>query len=325
MKTVFLSWENYNRRSDLIAQQLNAKMINIHYGQRGNLLQAPLRYLIQAQRSWQALRSEQPYVVFVQNPPIFVVALVYAYARRFGTRFAIDSHTSTFTAPKWRWSLGLHRVFSAAAVTTIVTNRHLQDLVAGWGCPAMVLGFTPGHYPQGEPFPFDGQFHAVVPSSFEWDEPLDVLFSAATQLPDITFYVTGDYRRAPAHLLAQKPSNCHLTGYLPYEQYIGLLRGADVIVDLVTRDHTLLLGAFEAVSLGVPLIISDWPVLREYFARGAIHTPNTVEGIRAAVREAQANLAQLKRDVLLLRDELDREWEIKSTELKQLLEQTGMG
>lgn len=73
-------------------------------------------------------------------------------------------------------------------------------------------------------------------------------------------------------------NNCRLTGYLPYDRYVGLLRGVDVILDLTSQDHTLLMGAFEAVSLGTPLIVSDWPILRDYFSLGTVHVPNTVEG-----------------------------------------------
>ena len=67
--------------------------------------------------------------------------------------------------------------------------------------------------------------------------------------------------------MSVKPDNCHLTGYIPYEQYVGLMRQVDTVIDLTDRDHTLLLGAFEAVSLGTPLIISDWPILREYIRK----------------------------------------------------------
>jgi len=46
----------------------------------------------------------------------------------------------------------------------------------------------------------------------------------------------------------------------------------------------LLSGAFEAVSLGTPLIISDWPILRNYFSLGMVHIPNSVGGVCEGVR-----------------------------------------
>lgn len=319
MKSAFIVWDNYSQRSDLLAQRLGATMHNIYYGQRGKLLQAPMRYVVQGLQTWRVLRRERPDVVFVQNPPIFLALVAFLYAQRYSARYVIDSHTGAFISPKWRWSLGLHRMLSRGAVTTIVTNNHLKEVVNRWGCGAFVLGFTPGDYPTGERFPFNGQFNAVVVSSFEWDEPLDVVYEAAAHLPEVSFYVTGDYTRSAPSLLAKKPDNCRLTGYIPYGQYVGLLRGADVVIDLTTRDHTLLLGAFEAVSLGTPLITSDWPVLRDYFPIGTVHIPNTVEGVCEGVRRVQREHATLRRDILLLRERLNAEWVHKFTELQHLL------
>jgi hypothetical protein len=319
MKATFISWEHYNRRSDLLAQHLGASLHNIVVGQRGRFLQAPARYVAEGIRTWRVLRAEQPDVILVQNPPIFAAVTATIYARRYGARVVIDSHTSQFVAPRWRWSVGLHRILSRWAAVTIVHNRHQEEIVRGWGVPTLTIGFVPGAYPAGTPFPFGVGFNVAVVSSFEWDEPLDVVFEAAGRLPHVHFYVTGDARRATPALLSLKPANCTLTGYLPYDQYVGLLRGAGAVLDLVTADHTLLLGAFEAVSLETPLIISDWPILRDYFPIGALHTPNTVEGVVAAVGRAQVEQGRLRAEVGRLRRELDDAWALQRVELERLL------
>jgi glycosyltransferase involved in cell wall biosynthesis len=145
------------------------------------------------------------------------------------------------------------------------------------------------------------------------------LFGAAECLSDVDFYITGKPKSTIDSLLKKIPKNCHLTGYLPYDKYISLLRGADLVIDLTNRDHTLLLGGFEAVSLGKPLIVSAWPVLREYFVSGTVFVPNTVEGISQGVRQAQDNLAALKVDMLCLRDQLTMEWEEQYKRLTRLL------
>jgi glycosyltransferase involved in cell wall biosynthesis len=322
MKQVFVSWEKYNRRSALFADNIGAEMHHIAVGQRGNVLQAPFRYLVQGLRTWKMLRRDKPDVIFCQNPPIFLVLVAYLYARRYGAQYVIDSHSSTFLAPKWRWALPLHRPLSRAAVTTIVTNQHLKELVSKWGCHAMTVGFIPGEFPDTDLFPFDHPNNVVVVSSFEWDEPLDVVFQAAAELPNVHFYVTGNNERAAPELLALKPDNCTLTGYLPDADYVALLRSADLVVDLVSQDHTLLLGAFEAVSLGTPLMVSDWPVLREYFDIGTVHVPNTVAGVRDGVKRALKQHSTLQEQVLVLRDRLEADWETKRGEIAALLDQT---
>jgi hypothetical protein len=107
---------------------------------------------------------------------------------------------------------------------------------------------------------------------------------------------------------------------LPYEQFLALLRGVDAIIVLTTRDHTLLSGAWEAVSLGIPLIVSDWPILRDQFFMGTIHIPNTVAGLCDGVRRVKLEKQALKRDILSLREKLLDEWTQKFTKLQNLLE-----
>ncbi len=302
-----------------MARHLGATAYFIAYGRRSSLWQTPLRYVVQALLTWRLLCREHPDVVFVQNPPIFAVAVAYLYARRRGIRYVVDSHTAAFLSPKWRWSLPLHRLLSRTAVTTIVTNTYLEAIVRSWGCRASIVAFAPDSFPSGQPFPVAGQFNVAVVSTGAEDEPLDVVFAAAGRLPSVRFYVTGDAGRIANGLLAKRPANCLMLGYVPYEDYISLLRSVDVVVDLTKRDHTLLMGAFEAISLGTPLVVSDWPVLRAYFRRGTVHVANTVESLCEGIERARRELATLRAEVLLLREELGADWRRRFAALRQLL------
>lgn len=319
MKITYIAWIGYHRRADLLAQHLGATVHHICFGRQGHLLEAPLRYLVQAKETWRTLCQERPNVIFVQNPPIFCAMVAARYARQNAARYVIDSHSGAFMGWKWRWSLPLHRRLSQNALVTIVHNRSQAAIVDGWGCRSSVIGFTPGTYPDGIPPALNGGFNIALVASFLGDEPIGLVFEAARQLPDVNFYVTGDSSRMPAGLLPKKPGNCFLTGYLPYDQYIGLLRAVDAIMVLTTRDHTLLMGGFEAVSLRTPLITSDWPILREYFNRGTVHVPNTVSGICEGARRAQADLADLQQGVLQLGARLEAEWQQKLSELQEVV------
>ena len=318
-KRVFIVWARYHRRSELLAQHFGATIHYVYYGKVGKLWQAPVRYLIEAWQTWRILRRERPDIIFVQNPPIFAVVVVFLYARCHGARYVIDSHTGAFLGPKWGWSVGLHRRLSRGALTTIVHNTDIEKVVSSWGCRSLVIAFVPGEYPIALPAALDGKFNVAVVGSFGADEPVDIVFEAASRLREVGFYLTGDFNRLAPSLLAKAPDNCHLTGYLRYEQYVGLLREVDAIMVLTTRDSTLLMGGFEAVSLGIPLIISDWPVLRDYFYLGAVHIPNTALGVYEGVRRVQSELADLRPGVLELRTQLEAEWEQKFAELQNLL------
>jgi glycosyltransferase involved in cell wall biosynthesis len=318
-RATFIVWARYHRRSELLARHFRATIHYVHHGRSGKLFQSPVRYAVQAWRTWGLLRLERPDVIFVQNPPIFAVLVVSVYARCHGAGYVIDSHTGAFLARKWRWSIGLHRMLSRGALTTIVHNESQEKVVRRWGHPNCLVAFTPGDYPSGEPFPLSNELNIAVVCGFDPDEPLDILFEAASRLPGVRFYLTGDAKRMDPRLLRRKPGNIRLTGYLSYERYIGLLRGVSAIMDLVNNEHTLLMGGFEAVSLGVPLIVSDWPLLRSYFSRGTVYVPNTVEGICEGVSRAQRENERLRGEILILREQLQLEWTQKSTELRRLL------
>lgn len=319
MKRVFIVWERYNRRAELFAQHLGAEVFYISYGQKGKRLHALMKYPAQALKTIFILRRERPSDIFVQNPPIFCALLVCLYSQLWRTQFVIDSHTGAFLSPAWRWSLGLHRWLSRRARVTVVHNVDQEQIVKRWGCRYSVLGFTPGDYPTGATCSLAGQFKIAVISTFVSDEPLAVIVNAAANIPEVCFYITGDSKRMPQSLLARKPENCHLTGYLTYEQYVGLLRGVDVVMDLTIQDHTLLMGGFEAVSVGKPLITSDWPVLKNYFSLGTVHIPNTVQGILEGVRRVQREQDVLQQGILCLREQLQVEWARGFSDLQHML------
>lgn len=319
MKMTFIAWERYERRSDLLAHHLGASMHHIYHGRRGSILHAPGRYLSQGRETWSVLTQERPDVVLVQNPPIFCALLACLYARRHRVRFVIDSHTAAFTSRKWAWSLGLHRMLSRCAAATIVHNHAQAKIVGKWGCPFCVMGFIPGDYPVGEPYPFDGRFRVAVVNTFSEDEPLDAVLAAAAGLPGVEFCVTGDERRAAPRLLAVKPDNCSFTGYLPYDRYVSLLRGSDFVMDLTTRDNCLLAGAFEAVCIGTPLIVSDWPTLRNYFPLGTVYVANSAEAIRAGVERAQRDQPALRAEFRRLQEQLHADWQESFQALCRLL------
>jgi hypothetical protein len=319
VKIVYIVWFRYNRRAELLAQNLGAKIFYIVYGKRGRTLQTLVKYPIQAWRTWLVLRRERPRIIFVQNPPIFCALVAFIYSSCHRARYVIDSHTGAFLLAKWRWSLRLHRWLSRRALATIVHNVDQEKIIETWDCPYCVLGFTPGSYSGREPFPLDRKFNIAVICNVAEDKWLADVFDAAVLLPDVCFYITGDSQRIPKPLLMRKPENCRLTGYLPYGQYVSLLAGANAIMDLHDSDHTLLLGGFEAVSLGKVLITSDWPLLRGYFSLGTVYVRNTAQSILEGVHRVQKEESKLQRDMVRLRDMLEAEWKRQFGLLLRLL------
>lgn len=318
-KMLFVAWIAYSRRSQLIADKFRMELCFIQSLKR-YYFYAPLRYVLQAIRTIATLIRERPLLVLVQNPPIFAAIVVYIYTKLWKAKYIIDSHTGALLAPWWKWSLPIHAFLSRRAVTTIVTNEHLKALVDSWGARSFILADIPTTFPQGKSFFLDGKFNIAVINSFSPDEPLEEVLEAAATLPEVQFYVTGDPIRAKRTLFRNQPDNVKFTGFLPSEEYFGLLRAVQAVMTLTTDNYTMQRGACEAVSLGRPIITSDWPILREYFDKGTIHVANSAQEIRGGVIRMQKERERLEREILTLQKERWQEWQHKYAALTKLIE-----
>jgi glycosyltransferase involved in cell wall biosynthesis len=67
-------------------------------------------------------------------------------------------------------------------------------------------------------------------------------------------------------------------------------------------------GAYEAVALRVPLILSDTPVLREWFDQGVVFTKNNSSKIADAILSAKKNYSTIQLDIKKLNNDLVQRW-----------------
>lgn len=324
LRPLFLVWgfPQGSHRSQLMGQELGMQVKHVYLIAKQGKWQALLKYPVQALQTLVLLARLRPRVVFIQNPPIFSSLIVYGYSLLTGSRFVIDSHTDALLASFWAWSLPLHRFLSRRAAATLVTNDHLQQMVAAWQANAFVLADPPATHPHRRRPSLDSNlFNIVFVSTASYDEPIREVFKAAAELPQVKFYVTGSYPKRYPERAKAAPANIHFTGYTPDEEFYGLLEAADAVMCLTTEDHTIQSGASEALWLGRPIITSDWPILRNYFSKGTLYVDNTAAGIRQAIIDMQANHAQLEAQILELQQERWREWQARAGQLLQMIEQ----
>lgn len=305
--TLVVAWMPFSPRSQLLAERLGADLHLVHYLRHSTPWLAPVRYPLQMMQTLSILWRERPALVIAQNPPFPCGLAVYLYGWFHPVRYALDWHSAAF-AQIWDWAAPIQRFLARQALVNIVTNAHWQARLASWGAITTVLIDVPAQFPAAEPYPLEGAFTVAMVSTMAPDEPLEVVMQAASGLPDVRFYVTGDKARKPGAFLAQAPANVVFTDFLPREEYVRLLRSADAVMSLTTRDHTMQRGGCEAVWLGQPLITSDWPLLREAFHLGTVHVPNTVEGIQEGVGAVRAGRRELAQEMQRLQAERQQIW-----------------
>lgn len=317
---VWIAWEKQRRTTEL-ARILDVPLVRMLDGGP-----YPLRVLRVTFKTIAELLRRRPRVVIVQNPSIVLAALVCALKGPGGFRVVVDRHsnfkfeTMGSRDPKYRVFHALSRYSVRRADLTVVTNDHLAGVVRDWGGTAHVLpDAIPELQARGGRDLGPGR-HVLYVSSFDRDEPLDMVLDAARRLPDdVTIHISGDHRRAAPALVASAPPNVDFLGFVDEEVYVETMAAADVVLTLTTQSHTLQCGAYEAVALGRPLVFADHEDMRRHFSRGAVVTALDAPSLAEALAEALSRSGELEAEVRLLREELESSWRRDSAILAEVV------
>jgi glycosyltransferase involved in cell wall biosynthesis len=289
-KRIFLVWKGSCTRSENQARNFGAEAIHISrfQGRRGIVFLAA-KYFVSFFATLRVLRTRRPEVIFTINQPPPLILAVYLYTRLFGGIYLLDSHSAPFNDRKWAWVKPLYRWIAARAFLNINTDPAHKAEVERWGGRSVIMSDIPIEHDHAYPHATVRENSVVVVSSFMFDEPTAEIWAAARLTPEVDYYVTGNPEKVPAALRDAQPGNVHLTGFVPTEEYFGLLSAADAVMVLTTRDNTMQCGAYEALSLEQPIITSDWKILRDSFGAAAVYVDNTPSEIAAGVRRVLAD------------------------------------
>ena len=324
-RILWVTWQEH-RRNLPIAEAIGAEFHEI-------LVDGPkpLRWLTCVVRT-AALYWTRPDVVICMNPSE-VLALFTVLARPlFGYRAGIDTHN---------FGLGLEdrtpmrrriaRFLMRRADFIIVTNPALAEHVERHGGRPVVV---PDRIPDIPPPAAEAEkserpshrVNLLFICTFAEDEPYLEVFEAARllyeqhasgQTPDIGIWVTGRYQ---AHVdPSDHTPNLHFLGYLSNEAYDRILHRVDGVIDLTTREHCLVCGAYESVAVGKPMVLSDTAALRTHFHRGAVYSGNERHALAASMKALAADLSQLTEQAGQLQTILQADWERSRNALEQVV------
>lgn len=313
-RAIWISWEEHRRTTELCSA-LGIPLYTFTF--RGK---KPLRYIVLSLRTVRKLMAERPDLLFVQNPSLALSLLGTAYKSIFGKKLIVDAHTSgVFPFDGKYASLNfICRYIHKKADLTIVTTNYLKNAVEKNKGRGFVLQDRLPNISPRKSIKLKGDRNILYICSFSWDEPYKEVIEAAAKMgKEVCVYITGDFRKSSGIFPERLPENVILTGFLPEEEYLSLLSSADVLIDLTTREHCLLCGAYEAVALGKPFIISKTNALMEYFSKGCIYAENTVEGIAEAILTALSRQEALQGEVKEFRGTLQASWEEKFAHFKK--------
>lgn len=309
LKRIFLSWLPYSSRSETMAKNFHAQPVYFRYLSGGESPLKPIfRYIAMTFHTILYILFRRPRLVFVMNQPVFLPLTLFLLSRFTKVKYVIDSHSGLFNKPEWKWSLPLVKYAYRHSLFSIVTNQNHRELTESWGAKVEVLGALMVGEEEVVPFIRTDKPSLVVIGTFAADEPTVEIIEACRKLPNFQFYITGALRKADPDVVNRAPTNVTFTDFISRPQYVGLVQAMDGAIILVKHDDVMQRGAYEAMSWRIPIITSDWQILRQSFPRGTIFVDNSPQKIASAVKELIENLPKFKYEISELNREQSEAW-----------------
>lgn len=285
-RVLAITWEDHRRMSEL-CDWLDLPLTVLRSSSRG-----VRRYAQLSLATIRFLRTHRPAAVLLQNPSL-ILALLVLFARPFMGRYRVvmDAHNEAITPYTYDfWPITwLSCLAQRHADATIVTNAALARIVReNGGRPLIVPDRLPTPPVSPNRLSQPDRLSVMVVATFAADEPIGAIFGAARQLgPDFSFAVTGNSRKLAPELRDSMPANVRLTGFLPEHDYWQLMADCHVVLDLTLKTDCLVCGAYEALSLNKPMILSGNGASRDLFGSFAVFPESCDENdIAAALRKA---------------------------------------
>ena len=291
-----IAWMPNSRRSKTLSEMLGSRLMLLGRPGFRQPWSAALLYPFMALRSCAIILRERPNSVIVVAPPFVAPLVIVPLCALLGIPVAVDIHSGALLDRRWRWSVPLLAWITRRATTGIVTLQNLAEDLERYGVRPVVVADPLPHLQPSESSGMRTAQPAVV-AICGWgdDEPIEELVEAAASRP-WSLTITGRPRRD-----LRLPNNVRLTGFMTDTDYAALLSTADLIVVLTTREDTLLSGAWEALSLEQPLLVSNTDALSATFGPTVACIDNSAGSIRTAVEsrlrdpDAKAEAARLAR------------------------------
>lgn len=308
-KYIWVTWEDQVRNRS-VSSYLGVEIFEFKYDDKNKIY----RYFLSAFKTLFLFLKFNPKVIFVQNPSVALSLLAVVTSKILHSNVFVDAHNVVFESmgPKFKFASKVNKWIIRNADAVIVTNEVLKKRVEEIGGTGVVIpdplpdlfikeNSTVNEYKK---LLNDGICCLCI-TSWSEDEPYENLLRAAESYQnEITFLFSGNYNKIGDQILNDLPSNVKLLGFVSRDLYENLLFEVDFVVDLTTRDNCLVCGAYEAVSAGKPMLISNSCALKEYFYKGAIYTGSEATEIAKNILLLISDLDRLKISVLELRSEI---------------------
>lgn len=314
--SIWLTWHYAARSRNM------TKVLDIPIFEYFNNKNALLRHSLSSLWTIGVLFRRRPKVVFIQLSFMLLNIVVLYKILNFGkTIVVVDCHTKALRRKAsgplnfifWPIKVATFKFVNISIVSNIGMEKDIKELHKDY---FIIPDKIPELKPQNQS---EAEKYGVYISSFAVDEPYNEIFEVAELLGDeIKLYWTG---KKPAHykLPDNLPSNIIFTGYLSFDDYYNLIGNANCILALTTEEDCLQSGAYEALAVETPMVLSNTKALREYFADSAIYTSHKPVDIADNIKKAFLSTEKLKENITKIKKIRNTEFTNQIKKLKEYI------
>jgi glycosyltransferase involved in cell wall biosynthesis len=245
------------------------------------------------------LAKTRPNAIIAQNPPIFLPVTCWIYCLFAKCSLIIDHHC--IWSEKAIHNPILKKIiafFEKAMVKRVELNIAPHDVWTGklqelGGEKAKVLTLI--DYVEKISFKkidrerfCKTKFLAVYPGGTGSKERPDLAIKAVEQLNEVTLVLTGK-KEYLKQVLSHESNKIRFSGFLPNEEYFGLMKEADIIINTTDEPNTIPHFLYEATALHRPIISSPNAPIIQLFDLIYIIKQNTPEELKNAIKDVLEN------------------------------------
>lgn len=273
-----IAWKKLSRRSELLAEALNAKML---------FFKDNLPYVRAAFRTLVSTLRQKPRVLVLQLPQGPLLLEGYLIKKLVGCKIIADVHTGFVLNTDWKGKL-LNAPFVkllSKADLVLAHNPAQLKIIPDKVKEKTLVVYDPWYLIEKTKQPEKtSDAYLVFPASFASDEPLEEIIQAVNRLDNVKLYVTGNWRRKP-DLQKWASEKIVFTGFLPSEKFEELMANSTAIITGTKREFTALMSGWEAVAYSKPLALTDTQTLRSVFSYyPAYYDYSNIESITKSVK-----------------------------------------
>lgn len=322
---LFIVWNPFQRRSETLAAAFDLDLLYYNYRwERKGAFFKTFSYLPKFLETMYTLVRKKPRYVFVQLAPTPLLYVASLYRLVSGAKIVADCHNTMIYDDHW-----IHWPFAKSllrrADIALVHNRDVEKLARELNIDTLILRDplpvlkVPAEIHEVAGIDIRNQSYVIIPCGIAPDEPVDALFGAIRAMPDQLFVMTWFADKLSPEVRNKAPDNLRFSGYLNEPEFNALYANANAALVLTTREGTQPSGAAEAISLGVPLILSDLATTMSLYGDAPVYVQNDIAAIAAGTAMALSDYDRFSRAISGLREALREDADGQIARLKSVL------